>query len=646
MPDTSDMSKSSAARIFADMLQNDLQVEDRELTPLDDIFVEQFPPLLTFIEDADYMRMGSLTLSPIQEELLRHFEQVLNPSTYIEMVRHWGPEYAPVRYVNDLACAWGKGSGKDMSIQYGFSRIANILLCMHNPQAYYGMPHHTIIHMLNVAASAKQAHGVFFKPLRTLITGAPWYADKFESGEPPGPQAGEIRFLKQIELISGHSDPETLEGKNLIAGVADEISAFPLASAGKGSNAPSKTADELVDMLRSSATTRFGTQYKFVQISYPRAKGDAILQALATAKQDELENGEKSRYYASGPYRTWDVNPRFKSADMEYIKIPGVEQPVPNLPTIVGDYKKNIGFAKAKYECDPTAALNRFFSDDAAIFNSFDFQRLVDPITFQYFVGTDARDDEKVSQWQCRYLYSGDFTPVPGALYSVHGDMAITGDRAGVALAHTKGYRTILNEVTGRNENKPIIEVDYVGSWEADASAVNPATDTLMPREIQLRWFRQFIMDLIDRGFPVVRATMDGFQSADSLQILAARGIEAEKVSLDRTTEGYDTLKDVMYEGRLDGYWNELVVNEISALNKYPNGKIDHLPGGSKDLADALAGAVLGAVILGGQEEDPTEPVVAVHSAPAPSFEAFGGWGAGGGAFGAFGSRDVSGMFS
>ena len=633
---------SSNARLLADMLQNEFEVEDRDLTPLDDVFAEQFPPLLTFIADKQFMRYGSMELSPIQEQLLRHFEQILRPETYIEMVRYWGPEYAPVRFVNNLACAWGKGSGKDMSIQLGFSRIANILLSMKWPHTYYKLPDHTIIHMMNVAASSKQAHGVFFKPLRNLITKAPWYADKFESGEPPGPQAGEIRFIKQIELISGHSDPETLEGKNLIAAVADEISAFPLADTIKSSKGSSGTAEALVQMLQSSASTRFPEFYKMVQISYPRARGDAILKALDEAKKDEQEQGDHSRYYSSGPHSTWTVRPDL--ATIEKITIPGVDNPIPNIPSIVSDYRKNLSFAKAKYECDPDAAINRFFGDDIAIFASFDQKRLVDPISFIYRLGKDEDEEGTVDQWQCDFAFSPDFLPMPGAIYSIHGDMAVTGDRAGVVLSHVRDYKSVQDH-EGRFERRPVVSVDFVGSWESDASAINPENNKALPREIQIRWFRKLVMALLERGFQIGHVSMDGFQSVDSLQILASRGIEAVKISLDRNPEGYQTLKDVMYEGRLDGYYHELLIHEISSINRYPNGKIDHLPGGSKDIADALAGSVLGAVTIGGEEEDPNEPSGLIVALPTPGFSQFEGWAGkatGAAAFGVFGQQGVT----
>ena len=47
-----------------------------------------------------------------------------------------------------------------------------------------------------------------------------------------------------------------------------------------------------------------------------------------------------------------------------------------------------------------------------------------------------------------------------------------------------------------------------------------------------------------------------------------------------------------IYDTRLRGYWNELLVEEeLLKLRLFGNNKIDHPNSGSKDLADAVTGA-------------------------------------------------------
>jgi hypothetical protein len=147
-------------------------------------------------------------------------------------------------------------------------------------------------------------------------------------------------------------------------------------------------------------------------------------------------------------------------------------------------------------------------------------------------------------------------------------------------------------------EPRPVVKVDFVLPLEAD-TGLQPVA-----REVQLRWFRKLVWVLTQRGFNIGWASMDGWQSEDTLQILNSRGIEAERLSCDiATTPVWGTLQDVMYDGRLDGYHHDLLVMEIASLRLLGNGKVDHPDGGSKDLADALAGAVYGALQAGGTGE-------------------------------------------
>jgi hypothetical protein len=144
-------------------------------------------------------------------------------------------------------------------------------------------------------------------------------------------------------------------------------------------------------------------------------------------------------------------------------------------------------------------------------------------------------------------------------------------------------------------EMRPLIQVDFVIALEANLGSVPP-------REIQLRWARQLAMELIRRGFKIHRYTFDGFQSTDNMQILESKGIETDRISTDRTIEPYKTLRDLMYEGRVMIPEDEKLLGELLSLN-VAFGKIDHPTYGSKDMSDALACAVLGAVELGGAED-------------------------------------------
>jgi hypothetical protein len=363
-----------------------------------------------------------------------------------------------------------------------------------------------------------------------------------------------IRFAKQVEAVSGHSDADTQEGLNLILGIADEIDAFRSRAelqrvTGARARESSASAEAILEMIQTSASTRFPKVYKNVRISYPRYKGSKIQQLIAEGEADIEAKGEASRHYVSGPLSTWDVNPR----------ISGKED-------FADDYERDPIMAAAKYECNPSFAVNPYFSNEIALRAC--VRPGYVPVTVDYIRDRQA--------WKPVYWFHEDFYPVQGALYAMHADLAISGDRAGLALAHVKSWDEV--EVQGETEEglgtslfeqRPVVKVDFVFGYEASREAQPP-------REIQIRWAGDLCLELRRRGFPIVLFTADQYQSADLLQRLEVAGVETDRFSLDRDESGWKTLRDVAYEGRLELPDIELALTELLQLSRLPNGKVDH----------------------------------------------------------------------
>lgn len=563
-------------------------------TDLGSQFSELPPPLDVFVSDRKYLGSAlgtSFQLSPIQWDLVRHIEQIYFPETINLLSSHEvkkerlvvgsyetyreRPYWAePVRMANKITAMWGKGGGKDNTVRIATLRVINLLLCLKSPQLYYSMPDADSIHTLNVATNARQAMLAFFDPIKRAVKKG-WFEDKCN------PTMNQVEFDKNVLAISGHSDAESQEGLNLLLGIADEIDGFPSVNDARkrgGGSAPMNSAEHIMNMMDSSASTRFPDIYKLVAISYPRYLGSPIMTLIEEGKKDFEEMGEDSRYYVSGPCATWEVNPR----------VSGPEK-------FAGQYKKDPIEAAAKYECKPARAINPYFRNEQAVKSAF-FAVPQEPIAVSYVPDGNT--------WKPEYKFADNFIPVVGARYSMHGDLAHKGDRAGISMAHVvyqEEFEDLVYDEDGAEiqvrEMRPNVKIDFCISYEADIT-------TSPPREIQIRWARQLCFELIKRGFNIQRFTFDGFQSLDSMQILEDRGIESERVSTDRSTEPWRNLKDLIHDGRIWIPERPLVMNELLSLNQLPNGKVDHPISGSKDEADALACAALGAVFLGG-EEDP-----------------------------------------
>jgi hypothetical protein len=464
---------------------------------------EEPVPLDVFVGDARYL--ANPPLSDEQAEAVRYAERVYMPPAYLQLAQsadkdirdYWGQ---PLRLVNFVTLQWGKGGGKDHICRIISMRVAYLLLCLPSPLLYYKLPPQDSIHLLNVASSAPQANNAFFKPMRRAVSRhGCWFEDRCE------PLDGVIRYAKNVEAISGHSDAETQEGLNVLLGVADEIDAFKreeelARNRGAQVREATKSAESILNMLRTSGRTRFPEVFKNVRISYPRYKGSMIQVLTGRARKDNDEFGDVSRHYVSGPKATWEVNPR-----------------VTGKSVFAEDYRDDPILSEARYECNPSRAINPYFTNEAAIESCLvDAERpplLVEYVPEKHPVTDPATGRlEIVTTWGTRFDFAAHLYPIQGAQYAMHADLALTNDRAGVTMSHVSRWDEI--EVTGKDaeqgdvkvlEHRPRVKVDFSISFAADSAAVPP-------REIQIRWARDLCFELRRRGFAVRRFTFDGYQ--------------------------------------------------------------------------------------------------------------------------------------
>ena len=224
--------------------------------------------------------------------------------------------------------------------------------------------------------------------------------------------------------------------------------------------------------------------------------------------------------------------------------------------TLESEYIRNPIEARARFECEPPAMEDAYFRDPDLVRKS--------------FMHAESPVDEDG-------IYKPWFNNTDGHRRFIHIDLGLKRDRSALCMSHCAGFKEIKTSMGV--ENLPVINVDLIHSWEAAPGA-----------EINFSSVRQMIIELC-RKFDVAKVTFDRWQSIEMIQSLKAQGINADFHSVKKTD--YDTLMTTIYDTRLRGYWNELLVEEeLLKLRLFANNKIDHPNSGSKDLADALAGSV------------------------------------------------------
>lgn len=163
----------------------------------------------------------------------------------------------------------------------------------------------------------------------------------------------------------------------------------------------------------------------------------------------------------------------------------------------------------------------------------------------------------------------------------IHLDLALVNDRAGISGVGIIG-RTDVKSIDDRVISMP--KVGHMFSVAVEA----PRGDRIAFGKIVA-----FICWLRKSGYNIFLVSRDQFQSDYLAEELESKGFHTDKCSLDRTPDGYIALRSVLLEQRIDLLQSELLQNELIHLQMdNVTNKVDHPVGGSKDLADSLAGAV------------------------------------------------------
>jgi hypothetical protein len=461
---------------------------------------------------------------------------------------------------NEIICQLGKGSGKDYLSTISVARIAYLLMCLKDPAAYFGKPPGDYIDIVNIAINAPQAQNVFFEGLKTRIQRAKWFVGKADI------KKSEIWFHKNIRCFSGHSEVEGWEGYNVLVAILDEIAGFDTEASGS-----SKTSEAIYNAYSQAVQSRFDETGKVVLLSFPRHKQDFITKRYneVIAKKETVMVPERIV-----------IDPDFPAEDGNVIEfewekdnIIGYNEPrvfalrrpswIVNPTKKVEDYKRafmrNMTDSLGRFACMPPEAIDAFFKDRQAIEEA--------------FVQAPVPVDElgRLEPW---------FQPDPTVEYYMHVDLGLTNDRAAVAMAHVESWKRV--KFGDFEETLPLVRLDLMRWW-------TPKPD----QNVDFNEIRDFILMVRRAGFRVKLVTFDKWQSVSIMNELMALGMAAEVLSVKK--KHYDDLHTLFADRRVRGYRVDLLIEELLEL-RTDGKKVDHHSKSSKDISDAVTGAIANAL--------------------------------------------------
>lgn len=477
------------------------------------------------------------------------------------------------------------GIGKTTVASVVLPYLVHWVLCLKDPQNFYQFLPGSRIAFMQMSTSEKQAKEVVFGDIKARIEYSPWFQNNYQF-DPTF--KNQLRFAKDIWILPGDSKETTFEGYNILGGILDEADSH-LVTLNKD------YAAEGYNTIHSRITSRFDDrgfilvigQMKrangFAARKYKEFKADpdayavkmTIWESFGWNKYLNSDGGRDSFWYN---IKRHEIVP---SGAAKMLHTTGKDNQLIEVPSAF----------KRDFINSPEKALR----DLAGI----------PPATGSPFISLVDKIENCVTRWKNRY--EGLTSPVKsnrgGYLPEfedwfwaqdrlkrvIHLDMAYSAD--GDSLGFAMGHVPEMVEIEG--ERKPYIVFDCIFRVHAPAG-----------REIFLGDIRRVVYQLRDdRKFKIVRATMDGFQSTDTRQQFNKNRIEAEIVSIDKQMLPYEDLREAIYDNRVDfpEYMvrfrendvdlTEIAVKELMELVDADK-KVDHPEGGSKDIADAMAGVV------------------------------------------------------
>jgi hypothetical protein len=518
----------------------------------------------TFVESSDYL--GQPPLSPVQYDIVEAMSQIFKKEDLQELYGDAeGARYYDKYTKNEIILQLGKGSGKDFVSTVACAYIVYKLLCLKDPARYFGKPTGDAIDLINVAINAQQAKNVFFKGFKTKIEKSPWFAGRYNA------KADSVEFDKSITVYSGHSERESHEGLNLLLAVLDEISGFA-SEVGTG-NEQGKTAENIYKAFRGSVDSRFPDLGKVVLLSFPRYQGDFISKRYEDVIAEKETIEKKHIFIMNEDLPHEDASNRFEiSWDEDNIisykvpKILALKRPTweVNPTRKIDDFKlafyTDLGDAMMRFACTPTFASDAFFKQKEKLEKCMNTRNPLD--SFRRF--------------------DQGFRPDPEKTYYIHADLAQKHDKCAVAIAHVDKWVNI-QVIKDYEQVAPIVVVDAVAWWEPRAEG-----------PVNLSEVKQWIINLRREGFNIGMVSFDRWQSFDIQNELQAVGIKTETVSVAK--KHYEDLAMMIYEERVAIPMIPILLEEMSELKIMKGNRVDHPRKKSKDLADAVCGAVFGAI--------------------------------------------------
>lgn len=581
-----DLSKSERNELWKIISQIE-KLKDTKSKPRQ---IRDIVPIDRWLEDEYYVGLSGLSLYDYWKK---------------EMIDIFGTRKG---MINEVIISGGIGTGKSTFALYCMLRKLYELSCFENIPSLFDLMPNTLISFMYFSVSRNQAELTGFGQYKSMVSSISYFLDNFPRNERIGRL---LSFPENMFFLHGSSSSHAI-GMNMIGTILDEANFF-----NRDAQNPTKSVYEysrisnLYTSIVDRATSRFMSKGKDDSLSILVSSNTTASSFTEQRIQQTL--GKENVKVINA--RLWETKPKGTYSNRRFFVFEGsdlvdpfvitssedvkqvadsyqidvkledkVVTTVRQLPAFVQDkfipvpidfksnFENNVITALQNIAGRSVAPSGRLFGSRPTYFEACS-DRYEHPFTKEEII-IATQDKMRV----CDFIRR-DFRPkMKSRKRYIHIDQSTTNDSTGFASAYASRYI----EMDGIL--KPVVAVDL-------QLRINPPKP---PQKISIGKVRDFVFFMRDHwGLEIGMVSYDSFASEESFQVLTENGVNNRYLSVDRTDDQYLTFVNMLYEGRIEMYDYLPSQKELFELIHMRDArKIDHPVGGSKDVMDAVVGAV------------------------------------------------------
>ena len=534
-----------------------------------------------FVVSPEYMNQGDY----VRPKILEHLKNLFDTE----------------KYFYEVVLGGGIGIGKnyfaDMAMAYDVYRLS----CLYSPQSHYGLAPGSDIVFINQSKTKQLARKVVFQQFASRLASSAYFPKHYA---PDYNYKAELRFPNNVSVLPVSGAETAAIGMNVFGAIIDEMNFMKTKKQKKREEGEFEDqAEALYFSILMRMESRFHKQGivpgKIYLVSSANHKGDFI---------DRKEEEAKTNPHIYVMHMSqWEALPEDRfCGDKFFVKLPsewsagGVYDYMPEAHEDEEVLEVPVEY-RDKFDTNMTLALRDIggisvekkskFLDRELVLTAFSRYEDIygsEQIFNEEIIELDITANLAVESYLNLNVLRRLSTRGP---FSMHVDLGISGDSAGVCVGHAIGAkdigsRTVFDRKSGIFKKEAQGTLPVIGL--PGLLKVNPPDEG----EVELSLLRELIA-VICEYLPVYWLSMDRFQSASFLQFFRSRGVKTFITSTDRDPGPYLETKHALKEERLYCASHLTFLEEIPVLDQdLSTGRIDHPDGGSKDVSDAVAGVV------------------------------------------------------